>query len=294
MKEQELKIDLYTSIPIKYNDKVKLIVNKNENITIIQILGELNERTQIEVGVPIKSLDYRNLDIERYYLGSVQIKLHETLITVELLISIDAKTQCGVLHFIALSCNLPITYYLDSVSLNKLDILRENEKTENLFYYLKRVFEIEKKGISKSFLTISENRNNISDDWLASILFCETYYEENESLSTITDKDIKSILSDKNGGGQYKYATVYAYKNILVQILDGHYLDSKVEMECVTLFYIELILFEEATIEKANDEIIPFLVNINEYRPKEILQIINSILSEHVKSINFWNIQIDS
>jgi len=292
MKEQELIIDLYTSIPIKFNDKAKWGTNKCENITTVQILDELNKRTQIETGVPIKSWEYRNLDINRFFLENVQIILYENLITVALLISIDTKTRCGVLHLIALSCNLHITSYLDSVSLNQLNVQQENGQVENLFYYLKRVYEIEKKGVSKNFLTIGNNRNNITDDLLASILFCETHYEENESLSTVTDKDIEKILSDKNGGGQYKYAIVYAYRNILVQMIDEHYQDRKLEMECVTLFYIELILFEEATIEKANDEIIPFLENINKFRPKEILQIINSILSEHVKSINFWNIQM--
>ena len=292
MKKQAFKIDVYTSIPIKYDDKVKLTTNNSANLTTNQLLGELTKRTRIEVGVPVKTLDYRDLNIERYSLGSIQIRLCENVMTVDLLISIDVKTRCGVLHLVALSCSLSITDYLDAVSLNKLNVWQESGETENLFYYLKHTFGIEKKGVSKNFLTICENRSNIADDWLASILFCETYFEENESLSTITDQDITSILSDKNGGGQYKYATVYAYRNVLIQMLDSHYQDSKVEMECVTLFYIELILLEEAAIEKANDEIIPFLVNVNEYRPKEILQIINNILSEHVKSINFWNVQM--
>jgi len=192
-----------------------------------------------------------------------------------------------------LSCNFAVTKYLDSVSLNKLTVIGNNGKTtENLFEYLKKEFEIEKKGTSKNFLTIVEDRHNISNDWLASVLFSEIYYEKNDFLSTVIDKDIMRILSDENGRGQYKYATVYAYRNVLVQILDTHYQQNKIEMECVTLFYIELILFEEATIEKANDEIIPFLVNIDKYRPKEILQIINGILSEHVQSINFWNVQM--
>ena len=40
MKKQELKMDIYTSIPIKYNDKARLTAYKNEEIKITQLLDE--------------------------------------------------------------------------------------------------------------------------------------------------------------------------------------------------------------------------------------------------------------
>ncbi|MCL2651029.1 MAG: hypothetical protein FWD60_08415 [Candidatus Azobacteroides sp.] len=290
--EQELVVDIYTSIPIKYNDKQKLVINAEENVLINDVREWLNFRNKKEIGIPIESLNIRNLGIERHYIGNLHLKADEGTIMVELLISIDEKTQCGVLHLVFPSSNFPITKYLDSVSVNKLTVvINNNGTTENLFEYLKKHFEIEKKGISKNFLTIVEG--SPTDDWLASVLFSEAYFEENDFLSTVTDKDIRRILQES--GGQYKYAKTYAYRNVFVQMLDAHYQQNKIEMECITLFYIELILFEEAAIEKANDEIIPFLVDIDKksHRPYNILQKINDILSEYVHSINFWNVQMN-
>ena len=290
---QKMTIDVYTSIPIKYNDKNKLTkAHKEEPMnSALNILEMLNLRGKMEFGSsPMALSDYGRLDICRYSIGKVELKLLEETAVAELLISIDAKTQCGVLHLILLPLNLNVTDYLDKVSINDLEILNKG-KTENLLYYLKETYNIEKTGTSKNFLTICKNRNDISDDLLSSILFCEQYFEENSSLSIVVDEDIKNILS--KGNAQYKYANVYAYKNAIVQILNSHYWDNKIEMECITLFYIELILFEEATIEKASSEIISLLANTNNYRPKEILQIVDEILTEHVKSIGFENLRMN-
>lgn len=127
------------------------------------------------------------------------------------------------------------------------------------------------------------------------MLFCETLYDEGVHLGKIADKDILNILSDQNGNAQYNYATVYSYKNVLLQMSEtfqgGIY--ERLIAESITLFYIELVLFEESAIEIANEQIIQFLADIDKYSPRQVLKIINTIISEHVKSIDFWNIQMN-
>ena len=249
--------------------------------------------------------------IERYYLGDVEIQvLKEKIlhfngaedadvpygcpIRVEMILSVDKKTGCGVLHLVALACGALITQWLDSVSRNQLYV-KIGEDYRNLYAYLYDRFKIRKKGIARNFLTVTDRRERIHDDLLASMLFCETLYEEGECLGKVADKEVVAILSSQNGDAQYNYATVYTYRNILLQMSDSFQkrLYDRVYMESVTLFYIELILFEESAIEIANDEIIHFLGTINDYSPRNALKRINTILSEHLKSIEFWNIQVN-
>jgi hypothetical protein len=54
-------------------------------------------------------------------------------------------TQCGVLHLISLSCGLPITQLLDSVSRNQINIIKATSQSENFYQYIKNEFDLEKK-----------------------------------------------------------------------------------------------------------------------------------------------------
>ncbi|MCD7930339.1 MAG: hypothetical protein LUH15_02650 [Tannerellaceae bacterium] len=135
----------------------------------------------------------------------------------------------------------------------------------------------------------------MDQDLLAALLFCETLYEEGESLGKIIDKELMQILVEKYGTAQYNYASVYVFTNILMQISPTFVGDlySRIEREAVTLLYVELVLSEEAAIYIANDEIIKFLTNVTIFNPRDVLKNINFIVTEHVKSIEFWDIQMN-
>lgn len=306
--------DVYSCIPVSYDaTRLSLCRNKEGSFFINRILKALDFRTTYEAGIPVKEVDNRKFKsrIQRYYLGELRIQIlkeqalkfndcsdeeiiYGSPIQAELILSVDKDTRCGVLHLISLSCGLLITQYLDSVSRNQIYVISKG-KTTNLFVFLKDEFGIEKKGVTKNFLTIAEQRQNLQNDLLASMLFCETLYDSGECLGKVVDKTVMSILSLPNGDAQYDYAAVYTYKNILIQISDSfrERLYDRISMESVTLFYIELILFEEAAIEVANDEIVQFMGEIDENTPRSVLKKINTILSQHVKSIEFWNIQVN-
>jgi hypothetical protein len=175
------------------------------------------------------------------------------------------------------------------------------DSTPNLYQYLFDEFGIEKKGAAKNFMTIPESREEImgedNSDLMASILFGEALYDDGEYLSKVVDKDIMRILSDKNGIAQYNYATVYVFHNVLVQMSKSFQTDlqERIKQESITLFYIELILFELSALGIANDQSIQYLADIDnkEFNPKKVLGKINSILSGYVKSIEFWNVQLN-
>lgn len=314
--EWELIPDFYISIPIRYNnvELLKLAHSKHDTPIINQILRALNFRTKYEAGIPIQELENRNFKyrIRRYYIGTINVQIqaeeeisfcggHKTDVNnigvpmeMEMIVSIDQMTQTGVLHIVALSCGLLTTQLLDSISRNQLNIQRDS-RYENLYQYLKREFDIEKKGAPKSFITTSKDRKEISDNLLASILFCETFYEDGEVLGTVIDTEIVKKLASKNGLAQYNYASVYAYTNVAIQLsstLAGN-MTERIVKESITLFYIELILFEEAAIHIANDKIITFLTQLDKYSPDTVLKSINKIISSHMRTIEFWDIQMN-
>lgn len=308
--------DTYLSIPVAYQNVNKLIQAHllHDNFMINRLLSSLDFRTTYEAGIPVRGLDNRNFKyrISRYYLGPITIQIQaekeisfngsdqstsESIgspVEMGLVIAIDQMTQCGVLHLISLSCGLLITQLLDSSSRNQLNIKNKNE-TENLYEYLKREFDIEKKGSAKAFITTTRKREEIRDDMLASMLFCETLYEEGEALGKVVDTEIRRKLETENGMAQYNYATVFAHTNILIQIsetLAGN-LTERIIKESITLFYIELILFEEAAIHIANDQIVRFLTSLNKFSPNTVLKNINFIITDHMRTIEFWDIQMN-
>ena len=312
-KEWSIIPDVYISIPIQYNDRKRFAGVIERTFVSNRVLEALNFRTTYEAGIPVKNIDDKMFKyrIERFYLGRVSVQIQEEkqlsfnglagesqpcgdAISVDLILSIDKETRMGVLHLVSLSCGLLITQLLDSTSRNQINVLNKGESL-NFYKYLETEFGIEKKGSAKSFLTIPQNRKEVPQDFLASVLFAETLYEEGEVLGKVVDKDIWKLLSSPYGIAQYDYATVYTFKNVVVQMSQSFQGDmaSRLAMESVTLFYIELILFEEAAIEIANEEIVKFLVNINQYTHRNVLKSVNQILTTHVKSIEFWDIQVN-
>lgn len=313
--EWSLIPDIYISIPIRYRNLNKIIEihNKQDDFTINRILTSLDFRTIYEAGIPVKELDKQGFKdrIARYYLGKIAVQIQsESEITFNgvnnsvnnignpaelgIIISIDHTTQCGVLHLVSLSCGLLLTQLLDSISRNQINI-QTATSSENLYSYIKREFDIEKKGTAKSFITVPQKREMIQNDLLASILFCETLYDDDESIGKVADAEILKKLESLTGSAQYNYACVFSYTNVLIQMSDAlaGSITERIVKESVTLLYIELILFEEAAIHIANDEIVRFLTCLDKYSPDTVLRNINFIISNHVRTIEFWEIQMN-
>lgn len=317
-KQQEWSLipDICISIPIQYNNiqKLQQAHALHNDLTANQILCALDFRTHYEAGIPIKGLENKNFKerIIRYFVGYVNIQLQPeeeisfngaatknktnigNPVEVEVIVSIDNMTHTGVLHLISMSCGLLLSQLLDSMSRNQINI-QCSDSSENLYQYLKRELDIEKRGSAKSFITLPQNRDAINDDLLASILFCETHYDENESLGTVVDDTIMEKLKSKHGIAQYNYACVYAYTNVLIQMSENlaGSVTERIVRESITLFYIELTLFEEASIHIANHHIVNFLTQLDNYLPSYVLKQINTIISEHLRTIEFWDIQMN-
>jgi GNAT superfamily N-acetyltransferase len=313
--EDKITPDIYISIPISIEDlsRISSVASQQYNNIANKILYALRFRTKYETGIPISTnnqYEFKNR-IKRYPLNNIKIQIQEELqlsysgekanrekigspIDLVMIASIDNDSLIGVVHLSILSCGIKATQLQDSFSRNQVNIVRNGEYI-NLYTYLKQEYGITKRGTAKVFMSIPHDRLHISDELIASILFCETYYNEEEGLGRVVDKSIKGQISDKYGSAQYSYASVYTHTNVLLEISEKMFgsINDRITNESITLFYIELILFEEAAINVANDKIIQFLSELNHYKPGYVLRTINSIISSYVRTIDFWNIQMN-
>lgn len=313
--ERKVVPDITISIPISYSDSKAIIGNRmtiHNSSYARKMKGALNFRTDYESGCPeMNNADYGfKSRIERICLGTIELQLesepmlsfcsnseHENLglpFEVSMLLSIDNRSKCGVLHIFVPSSGLYASQLLDSMSRNQLTV-RQKDSTSSLFNYIDKKFGLKKCGAPKAFVTIFEDKDNFNTDFLGSLLFGETFYEDNTGLGKVIDHNISSQLKSRYGVAQYNYASVYCYKNVLIQMTSRFRtsVDSRIIQESITLFYIELILFEEAAIVDVERNISIFLNNLDEYTNSKVMSNINTILSNYAKSSDFWDIQMN-
>ena len=314
-KEWSVIPDIYVSIPVKYTDIERFYnIPYDENTAIDYVLKNLDFRTHFEVGIPSQKDfidDFASVKnrIKRFYLGKHWIQISEELTIenytstrnsvgpsalVDFYISVDQKSNSAILTFFSLSCPFLISHLFDNVIRNQI-LIFEDDSYQNIFNYICDKFSLTKRGTPKIFSLFPNEPSDLSPQQIASLLASETIYSDGEQFGKIIDKDITNILSSNNGMGQYDRAVVYAYTNVLLQFsknLIGT-VSNRIHEEAITLFYIELILFEEAAINILDHHIIKLLTSQSSNNPILFLSTVNNILDEYSNTIDFWTINLN-
>ena len=304
--------DVFVSIPIQY-DNTKLPDSKADTRTDL-LLRDLDFRTHYEAGVPSSSTEVDDLAsfkkrIERYYLGKIAIQITcESTVNqydvtgepigeptmVDMFLSIDKMGNCGVLTWYSLSAPFLISQLLDNVIRNQVAVV-EDGKRLNLFTYLNTTYGIVRRGTPKAFVNIPKDKNCLTNSQIASLLASETIYPDGEIYGEIIDPEITVAVQSEHGMGQYSRAYVAAYTNVVLQFSEDtqQTLRDRLYDESITLFYIELILFEESAINIADCEITGLLTRTEVDSPVEFLEYVDDIHIGFSKTIDFWNIQVN-
>ena len=314
-REWALIPDVFVSVPVVYSSWDQIEQNavsgdKKSN----DLLIDLDFRTHSEAGVPS---DLENVDdlanfkrrIQRFYLGKAQIQIIEESTVdhyadddngqigapanVDLYISLDRESNCAVLTWYSLSSPFLISQLMDNITRNNLMVIDSSGKV-NFFDYVHTRFGLIKRGASKIFTIIPKDRNCLSPSQTASLLAAETIYPDGENFGKIIDEEIVSIVNTENGMGQYDRAVVFAYDNVVLQFSPDfkETLRNRLCEESITLFYIELILFEEAAIHIADRQIIKLFTSDLTNEPVHFLEQVSQIYDDYSKTIDFWNIQV--
>ncbi len=304
--------DVFISIPIEYSDADRFVPDGKSKISEC-LASYLDFRTSYEVGIPssvsrVDDLASLKKRIRRVFLGSIRVQLLAELTPentsrqrekigpsayVFLYVSYDEMSNCGVVTLCSLSSPFLVSHYLDSMVRNQI-IVCGAEKEENLFEYLHDRFGIVKQGTPKAYVIIPKG-DCLSANQIASLLASETIYPDGEVFGRITDKEIIAIATDPAGAGQYDRATIRAYKNVVLKFppsIIESVLD-RIREETIMLFYMELILFEEAALHIANRSIIQTLSSHEIIDPVRFLKNVESIYDRFSNTIDFWDIKVN-
>ncbi len=324
-REWQLTPDIYVSVSIEYTSVAKLENAQKKAGTIPSIINKLDDVTKYEagdIGTKLNSIANIGNRIQRYYLGREKIHILTESDTneasdsnlgadsyVDFYVSIDQNSKCGVLTWYSLSAPFLLSHLLDNVIRNRVQI---GEK--NLYEYLSQNYGIEKRGTPKSYVLFptSKASTGIPTHWISSLLMSETIYPSGESFGKIIDENITKLAESKNGIGQYDRAYVYPSSNTLLQFSDKFpspaeanlnskerynalLVEDRLEDSVSTLFYIELILFEESAIYIADRKIFNLLAPEKQNRKNnvEFLEEVNSINDDFSRTIDFWHIKLD-
>lgn len=305
--------DVYVSIPLQYLDKGKLLA-QTDDAAAEALLRDMDFRTHFEAGVPsnVDRVDDQasfKRRIERHYLGKLRLQISSEITVdhyaglgdvigpaamADLYISLDRDSNCAVLTVFSLSSPFLISHLFDNVIRNQL-IVADGGRSLNFYDYLKDRFELVKRGTPKIFSVLPCRKDRLSESQLASLLAAETIYPEGENFGKITDPDILSRVAGETGMGQYDRAFVCAYSNVVLQFSEeivGSVRDRLCE-ESITLFYIELILFEEAAIHIADREIVSLFTSGEVDDPVQFLSKVDKIYDNYSKTIDFWDINVN-
>lgn len=308
--------DVFVSVPVQYRS-VRLLEGHPApaGSKAAALLKDLDFRTNYEAGVPSRLEGVDDLAgfkgrIRRYYLGKIPVQITREVTVdhydqagdpigapayVDLYISIDTGSDCGVLTWYALSAPFLISHLMDNIIRNNLSVVGEDGGHTNFFDFVSLRFGVIKRGTPKIFAVIPKDKSCLKPSQIASLLAAETIYPDGEQFGQIVDRDIVEAVSSEKGMGQYDRAFVCAYSNVALQFAPGFQatLRERLCEESITLFYIELILLEEAAIHIADREIVRLIASDTVEEPVEFLRQVDNIYDNFSKTIDFWNIQVN-
>ena len=313
--EWSLIPDLYVSVPVWYDSVQNISRYTTEPSGKASALLEyLRFRTYYEAGIPtdqhhIDDLTSFKQRIRRFYLGKLwlQIALEPSPdrfdcadepigspAMIDLYLSVDVQSHCGVLTWYSLSAPFLLSHLMDNVVSNRLTVVEEG-RSVNFFSYINDRFGLTKRGTAKIFAVLPAEKTVLKENQMASLLASETIYPDGENFGKITAPEILSCIRSENGMGQYDRAFVYAYTNVVLQFSPGLQasLTDRICEESITLFYIELILLEEAAIGIADQDIAQLFSSDLLEKPTSFLKRVDTIFDEYSKTIAFWDIQVN-
>lgn len=324
--EWDIIPDVFILYPVKYpvkyinktNKDYEKILNRAEEQrtenNINKLVDELNIRLDDEFNIPnvkiswidkvlchIKSNANRNDNSEKR-LGSQ--------VWVDFLFAWDENSSSGVVILCSLSTPFLMSYLLDAVSNNDLMVLVGDLKDTKKEYqsvktYLKNRFKISIHGTPKSFVIIPKGEDCLRSYQKAALISSEAILPNSFGYGHVNDKNI--INAVQNNIGQYDRAKVYAYSTVLLVFNDNlqKTVNERLETESITLFFLILILFEEASICIANDEVISILKGLQSMEKEsteegeqhgfskiDFLEQANDIMSEYAKTMAFWKAKL--
>lgn len=312
--EWSLIPDVYVSVPMQY-EQLPASAADTEPSNGTRLLENMAFRTYYEAGVPsqvarVDDLASFKQRIERRYLGRVRLQIlaevtPEDYLTpsegigppaeVELFLSVDRASRCAVLTWFSLSCPFLVSHLFDNVISNRAVVITDGGEAVNFYNYIEERYGCIRRGTPKIFAVFPADRHTLTDSQMASLLACETIYPAGENFGKIIDRDIVAAVESPQGMGQYDRAFVCAYRNAVLQFSEDFSgsIRERLCEESITLFYVELILFEEAAIHMADRGIVKLFSSEDARDPVAFLAQADAIYDAYAGTIDFWDAKVN-
>ena len=294
MLNNELKVDFYVSFPmIGVKDLSDTYKPKTDMLKVLE------NRTRHELCVWAEGNDTGNSvfdRIKRSNLDILKLKIFKKdeekdfkEYTAELYSSVDVRTNMTVLTLYAIDVMIEISTLADCITRSEVLVSKDGANYENIYSFVSKEYGLIKKGSPKLFATIHDDPEAVDQGLIASILFGEQYFGKDSPYGEIIDKEILGKLGEEYGIAQYSYAKAYVNKNVFLQISSGFPADiaELLYLEGMSLFYIEMLLFEEAAIVINNDKITNFLLTVKNHSIGKRLKQIYEINAEYARTLEF-------
>lgn len=297
MQNGQLNVDFYVSIPMLREKAFSGEAPEHELKT--DILEILKDRTLHELsGRPAGEGSANSISnrARRFGIGLFKLRVFRKgepndyqEYAVEIYVSVDIPTDMAVLTLYAIGVTAEISTLSDCVTRSEVLISKDGVHFEDIYDYIAKEYGFVRKGNPKLFITIHEDPESINKGLIASVLFGEQYFSKESPYGEIVDKEIMEKLNEEYGIAQYSYAKAYVHKNVLMQISPGFPSETGelLYLECMSLFYIEMLLFEEAAIVINNDKILNFLLNEKKSTIGRRLNQIYEINAEYAKTLAY-------
>ncbi len=286
LKNELIEADAYVFVPCYYLKEVTK-VNKNsknygDGTDLTDFLEEINKK---EISKNMK------VDIERVFINHIKLEIisdvdekDKSSVDAELYISYQNRTKTAVVMIAIPNCDIELTYLFDQSSRDGIVIL-ENGSSHDLNDYLLDHHSLIKCGTNRTFTNLSDKP---SLEYLKYLLSNEVFQSELTKKSTLCSTEI--TIAAERDIAQFTFSEIYAYDTSVVQI-DKDYRDNYAERryaECLTIFIIEFLQFQEATVSRVNFKVSEELEKQDDFK----IQVILKINQEFARSIKFWNINI--
>jgi len=262
------KKDIQTEKKNDFSEKYLTLLNKQFDLEITNNIGKEIQRTYLD------SLDFYYLDDNE----SLDINKTEKA---HIFISSDKITGLTIVTIVFFKTKIEISQILDRLSQNNIKICIDN-KDISLEEYLKSEYDLEYLGSSKA--CISTNKE-IDDKLYPNYFANETFDSQTMNASLKQDKYFKNT---NDNIAQYNSSDLYAAKNTVIRIDKRENYPNKLKSDIIFLFIMEVLMFKECAINRANNKMLKQLTK----KEKIDINELDVLYDEFSKTVAFWDISI--
>ncbi|MCL1873533.1 MAG: hypothetical protein FWF85_05400 [Clostridiales bacterium] len=287
------KADLYIMLPCSSSSDIKLGIPYDDPSCPKDarlFMEELSDRAGFEFDIELHKI------LKRYFLKEIVLRIEDDSGNDNLLdekqkgFIVIAKSKRKHTSFCLLFVVIPniddkyITDLFDQVSRNEIKIIVDGEEPCLLKKYIKEKYELEITGKAFTASCMTEPQREKEKEYRY-LLSGET---RNNPNSTIKSKHVDSLINENHA--QYEeyalFLSDYCALCIMKEFNENDY-KSRLKIECLLLFIMELVILKITAINSANNAI------VNEFKDSEndncSLVKIKEIAEKFVKSLPLWD-----